>query len=323
MFNRNIVRRSRAVGFVALLALCPGLLFASSAKWVKLSPKHHPSARVNVAMAYDPAGKNIMLFGGYDGASYQNDTWIFNGTDWVHINTPTAPSPRSASAMAYDTVLKKIVMFGGYNGQNYMGDTWAWDGVTQKWTQQSPAKKPTPVTLPMLFTDPVSGHAEMVGGFDGFLYQNTTWKWTGTNWVALNPSTVMWARGAAIVANDFHRSNVMIFGGLADLNPVNTWTWDGVNWTMQNPATQPPWTYYSAASYYPGIQAIVTFGGGSGVNETWVWLGDDWREVPAQNPPPATNSQGMAYNYQSNQMIMFGGVTFTSFVSDTYQLIIQ
>ncbi len=55
-------------------------------------------------------------------------------------------------------------MFGGYNGQNYMGDTWVWDSIAQKWTQEFPTTKPTPVALPMLFTDPVSGHAEMVGG---------------------------------------------------------------------------------------------------------------------------------------------------------------
>jgi len=324
MVTRNFSRSAiRAVGVAALIALCPGLLFATSASWVKLSPSHHPSARVNMAMAYDPAGQNIVLFGGYDGTSYQNDTWIFNGTDWVQINTTVAPSPRTASAMSYDRVTKKMVMFGGFNGSQYMGDTWVWDGIAQTWTQESPATQPTAVTLPMLFTDPLNGHAEMVGGYDGFLYQGITWQWNGSNWVQLNPTTVLWARGAAVVANDYHRKKVVIFGGLADLNPVNTWTWDGVNWTMENPATQPPWTFYSAAAYDPRIQAIVNFGGGSGSTQTWVWTGSNWITAAAQTPPPATDSQGMAYNFATNQLVMFGGETTTAFVSDTYQLQIQ
>lgn len=324
MFIRNIFSHARrAVGFVALIALCPGLLSATSASWVKLSLSHHPSARVNMAMAYDPAAKNVVLFGGFDGTSYLNDTWIFNGTDWVQVSTSSAPPVRSASAISYDRKLKKMVLFGGFNGSQYMGDTWVWDGIAQTWTQQSPATIPTPVTLPMMFTDPLNGHAEMVGGYDGFLYQGITWQWTGIDWLALNPATVLWARGAAVVANDYHHKNVVIFGGLADLNPVNTWTWDGVNWTMQSPAALPPWTYYSAATYDPIIQSVVMFGGGSGSNQTWVWSGSNWITAPVRTPPPAIQSQGMAYDFASNQLIMFGGETTTAFLSDTYQLVIQ
>lgn len=313
---------SRAVGFMALLAFCPAVFAATSATWTKLSPAHHPSARVNMTMAYDQAAKNIVLFGGYDGSQYLNDTWVFNGTDWVQVNTTSAPPARSAAAMSYDRTMKKFVLFGGYNG-NYLGDTWLWDGVAQTWTQATPSTQPTAVTLPMLFTDPVSGRAEMVGGYDGFLYQGTTWQWTGSDWKELNPATVLWARGAAVVANDYHNKNVMIFGGLADLNPVNTWTWDGTNWTMQSPSTLPPWTFYSAAAYDPMVQAVVMFGGGSGDTNTWMWTGTNWFAAPAQTPPPATDSQGMAYDASTNQLIMFGGETSTSFVSDTYQLVIQ
>lgn len=324
MRNRDLWNRAgRAVGLALTIALFTGLASARTATWVKLNPAHHPSARVNAAIAYDPAAQNIVLFGGYDGTSYLNDTWIFNGTDWVQVSTSTAPSVRTASAMSYDRTLKKMVMFGGYNGNNYLGDTWVWDGVAQTWTQQSPSTMPTAVTLPMLFTDPLNGRAEMVGGFDGQFYQNTTWQWKNGNWVNLNPATILWARGAAVVANDYHRKQVVIFGGLADLNPVNTWIWDGTNWTMESPATQPDWTYYSGAAYDPHIQSVINFSGGSGTNETWAWNGSDWVSVNAQSPPPATDSMGIAYDFATDQWIMFGGETTGTFVSDTYQLQIQ
>jgi hypothetical protein len=323
MSNEKVECASRAVGWMLCISLLPGFAFASTISWEKLSPSHQPSPRVNMTMAYDPAAKNIVLFGGYDGTSYLNDTWIFNGTDWVKLSPASAPPPRTAAAMAYDLTLKQLVMFGGYNGSQYMGDTWIWNGVAQTWTQKHPSTLPTAVTLPMMFSDPVNGRAEMVGGYDGFLYQNTTWQWKGGNWVALNPTTVLWARGAAVVANDYHRKNVVIYGGLSDLNPVNTWTWDGVNWTMESPATQPPWTYYSAAAYFGPIQAIVNFGGGSGVNETWVWTGTDWATGGMQSPPPPIDSQGMAYNFAIKQLIMFGGETSGVFSNDTYQLVNQ
>ncbi len=323
MAYRNVVSAGRAVGFALMVALLTGAASARTATWVKLDPAHHPSARLNPAMAYDPAANNIVLFGGFDGTSYQNDTWIFNGTDWVQIDTANAPPARSAAGITFDRTMQKMVLFGGYNGNQYLGDTWIWDGVSQTWTQATPQKQPTAVTLPMMFMDPVSFRAEMIGGFDGNFYQNTTWQWTGTDWKKLYTKTTFLARGAAAVGNDYANQTVVIYGGLADVNPVNTWTWDGHNWTEQNPKTQPLWTYYSGTSYDPHLAGVVNFGGGSGANTTWAWKGTDWWNINAQNPPPPIDSQGMAYDFAIDQMIMFGGETSGNFVSDTYSMQIQ
>lgn len=274
-------------------------------------------------MAYDPAANNIVLFGGFDGTSYLNDTWIFNGTDWMQIDTADAPPVRSAAGMTFDRTMQKMVLFGGYNGNQYLGDTWIWDGVSQTWTQATPQTQPTPVTLPMMFMDPVSFRAEMIGGFDGNFYQNTTWKWTGSDWSVVYTRTIFAARGAAAVGNDYANKTVVIFGGLADVNPVNTWTWNGHDWTEQNPTTQPLWTYYSGTSYDPHLAGVINFGGGSGANTTWAWQGNNWRDISAQNPPPPTDSQGMAYDFGIDQMIMFGGESAGNFLSDTYSMQIQ
>ena len=153
-----------AAATLMLIALCSNLASASNS-WKVLRLTTHPSARINMAMAYDPAGKSIVLFGGYDGISYLNDTWIFNGSGWVQLHPPVSPAARTASAMGFDRGTGKIVMFGGYNGNQYLGDTWIWDGVAQIWAQAHPTTRPTPVTLPMLYTDPLNGHVGMIGGF--------------------------------------------------------------------------------------------------------------------------------------------------------------
>ncbi|HET9304409.1 MAG TPA: kelch repeat-containing protein [Candidatus Sulfotelmatobacter sp.] len=323
MLNRIAVgRTSCAAATLMLIALCSNLALASNS-WKVLPLTNHPSARINMAMAYDAAGKNIVLFGGDDGTSYLNDTWILNGSGWVQLHPPVSPSVRTASAMGFDRPTGKIVMFGGFNGAQYLGDTWIWDGVAQTWTEANPTSRPTPVTLPMLYTDPLNGHAGMIGGFDGNFYQNITWQWTGTNWKFRNPVTWLWARGAALVANDYGHRKVVIFGGLADVNPVNTWTWDGVNWTMENPATQPPWSYYTPGAYDPMLQGVVMFGGTSGLNLTWVWNGSDWGQLPTTNSFPSRDSHGLAYDYTTNHLFLFGGETSGTFVDSTGELTVQ
>ena len=323
MLNRIVVGSTGcAAATLMLIALCSNLASASNV-WKVLHVTNHPSARINMAMAYDPAGKNIVLFGGDDGTSYLNDTWILNGSGWTQLHPPVSPSARSASAMGFDKPTGKIVMFGGFNGNQYLGDTWIWDGVAQTWVKAQPTSRPTPVTLPMLYTDPLNGHAGMIGGFDGNFYQNITWQWTGTDWKFRNPQTWLWARGAAVVANDYIHGKVVIFGGLADVNPVNTWTWDGVNWTMENPSTQPPWTYYTPGAYDPKLRGVVMFGGTSGLNDTWVWTGSDWSQLPTVNAPPARDSHGLAYDYNTNQLIMFGGETSGNLLGSTGQLVVQ
>jgi len=84
----------------------------------------------------------------------------------------------------------------------------------------------------MLFPDP-NGRADVFGGFDGHFYQLTMWQWAGSDWTQLFPSTVPFARADAAVGANTLTGQVVMFGGLADVNPNNTWTYDGTNWTPQ------------------------------------------------------------------------------------------
>ena len=310
---------------VLLAILLSSAIIASAAgatvTWLKVSPPSSPSARAAMTMAYDPVSKKVVLFGGFDATGYLNDTWVFDGQTWSQAVSPSVPSPRAASAMSYDRKASKLVLFGGFDGSQYLGDTWIWDGVTETWTEANPVTLPDPVTLPMMFTDPKNGHAEMFGGYDGQFYQLTTWLWSGKNWIKLHPANSPSARGAAIIANDFAHQTVVLFGGLADVNPINTWTWDGTNWTLQSPSTQPDSLYYTAAAFDPALQKVVTFSGSSGLNTTWAWTGSDWITVPTRYAPPARESLGMAYDNDSKQLLIFGGEVPHGVLNDTYKLV--
>jgi hypothetical protein len=273
-------------------------------------------------MAYDPVSQKTVMFGGYRRGGYYADTWTFDGSDWKKQKSSVAPSARAAASMAFDATLQKLVLFGGWNGQNYLGDTWVWDGATAAWTQMNPAGSPQPMTGPMLFPDPRSGRVDNFGGFDGRFYSLTTWRWRDGTWHKLHPAEFPSARGSAVFATDPVRKQTVLFGGLADVNPVNTWTYDGRAWTQQFPNNQLSYRFYAGAVYDPRFQGVVVFGGFSGedVNDTWLWTGTDWQQLSPTATPTERESFGMAFDGLHQQTVIFGGQSGNSLLRDTWVL---
>jgi Galactose oxidase, central domain len=320
---------------LTVICCCGAIAFGSaesvgvpdSARWVQLSPASSPPARSYLAMTYDPASGKIIMFGGFDGTGYLNDTWTFDGVTWAQVAVSHSPPVRAAAQMAYDSVTRKVVLFGGYNGTNYLGDTWLWDGTTSRWTRVRTAHRPARVTGPMLFPDP-NGRVDLFGGFDGHFYQLTMWQWTGSDWTQLFPGTVPFARSAAAVATNPTIDQVVLFGGLADVNPNNTWTYDGTTWTLQSPINQPPLVYAASAAFDSSINAVILFGGGSGgvdQNTTWKWLVAggfwNWQLVATTQAPPPREGAGMAYLPALSHLIVFGGQDSETPMNDTWQFI--
>jgi Galactose oxidase, central domain len=276
-------------------------------------------------MTYDPASGKIIMFGGVDNTGYLNDTWTFDGATWTEVTTQTSPPPRASAQMAYDHVTGKVVLFGGYNGTSYLGDTWLWDGATSQWTQAAPVHQPTPVTGPMLFPDP-RGAVDLFGGFDGRFYQLVMWRWINSDWKRLFPPTVPFARAAAAVGSNPNIDQVVLFGGLGDVNPNNTWTYNGTNWSLRSPATQPLLVYAASAAFDPNINAVIVFGGGSGgvdQNTTWQWVAPagNWRHVVTGQSPRAREGAGMAYLPALGHVVVFGGQSSGTLLNDTWKFV--
>jgi hypothetical protein len=155
------------------------------------------------------------------------------------------------------------------------------------------------MTGAMLFTDLKNGHVDLFGGFDGHFYQLDTWQWTGSNWKQLRPPIKPSARATAVIGTDFANHSTVLFGGLADVNPINTWTWTGATWAQRNPAQQPSWRFYTGAAYDEAQRGVVTFGGQSGgtvLNDTWEWNGTTWSPLRPRQSPPARASLGIVWD---------------------------
>ena len=322
---RSSLRSCRGViAIVAfILLLLASLSFAQppNSTWRKVTTATAPSARSGCVMAYDPISQKVVMFGGWDGSSYPNDTWTFDGTNWTQVITATAPPGRAGGGAAYDSTLQKVVLYGGFDHQ-YLNDTWLWDGATSTWTEATPAKTPKAVTGPMVFPDPLTGNADEFGGWDGRRYQLTTWRLRDDIWHKQYPKQFPSARAAGVIGTNPVLKQTVVFGGLADVNPVNTWTFDGKNWTQQSPATQPEQRLNVGTVYDPRFHGVVTFGGFTGQdnNDMWLWDGTNWTQLFPKKSPPPREQMGMAFDDVLLETVVFGGLSGNQLLNDTWVL---
>jgi hypothetical protein len=78
--------------------------------WVQFTPANFPLPRSYLATTYDPVSGKVVAFGGFDGTTYLNDTWTFNGISWIQIAAQLSPPARANAQMAYDSVSYKVVL---------------------------------------------------------------------------------------------------------------------------------------------------------------------------------------------------------------------
>ena len=140
-----------------------------------------PTGRAGIAMAYDSAHGQTVLFGGGDeNSNLLNDTWLWNGSAWTQKFPQTSPPVRTTAAMAYDSAQTQVVMFGGNSvvGNLYTLDpnTWVWNGTN--WTEETPKTSPSGRSGPALAYDTVHSQVVLFGGDSFVTTENAdTWTW--------------------------------------------------------------------------------------------------------------------------------------------------
>jgi hypothetical protein len=253
--------------------------------WTEKHPAHHPSARGAAAMAYDPASRTVVLFGGLTGAiqnaTILGDTWTWDGRDWTQQHPANQPDPHIPD-MATDPAKKDVLLQGGTGvGFQPLFDTWTWDGKHKDWTQQHPAQHPA--NNASMAADPATHTLVAFGG--GSPFSNTlsdgTWTWDGTDWTQQHPFHHPSPRVGNGLAYDPTTRAVVLFGG--ELTSANvggdTWTWDGVDWTQQQTIDQPSPRAVPGMATDPATCSVVLFGGHGPLltdflGDTWLYTAD-------------------------------------------------
>lgn len=153
--------------------------------WKKIA-EGVPTARSGAAIAYDLAGKKIVLFGGGIKRGGANETWEFDGTYWKEIESAKS-EPRYNSTMVYDKSLGKIFRFGGWDGTKRVSETWEFDGkIWQKLNTESPEAR----NHTQMVYDAKRNKLILFGGHNGDFVLGDTWEFDGNKWqkiIAVEP----------------------------------------------------------------------------------------------------------------------------------------
>ena len=140
--------------------------------WTEQHPAVSPPPTALGSMAFDPAIRRLVLFGG---EGVPNDTWAWNGSNWSKLALTAEPSARFNAAMALDPTADDLILAAGAaNGGVDLSDTWALD---QTWTRLRPSRSAPVVAEAALATDPGTGHLVLFGGGGSGGYSNQTWVW--------------------------------------------------------------------------------------------------------------------------------------------------
>ena len=286
--------------------------------WSEDSPASSPTARINAALArtQDGTTNGTVLFGGYDGTNYLNDTWTWNGTTWAEQSPTTSPPARAGATMEYFD--GEDVLFGGYNGSGYLNDTWTWTGTD--WTQDtgtSPAARAYASMAEDTGYDDGTGALVLFGGYNGMNYLDDTWTYTSAGWAQQSPTTSPSARAYAAMAYDGTLAEPTLFGGYDGTNILgDTWEYDGTNWVEQSPSTSPPARADAAMSDNSTDGQLVLFGGqtttavSSTIDDTWTF----YSAPDAPNGVTATAANGQAtVTFNAVPFYGDGGYTITGY----------
>jgi N-acetylneuraminic acid mutarotase len=304
-------------------------------------------ARKGHAMA--ALGSEVVLFGGF-GARYEDDTWIWNGSQWRRIDTPVRPSPRMHATMT--SYGGRVLLFGGLGPgpQADPDDTWEFDGTT--WHLLSPAHHP-PAGRPGSMTE-VDG--KVLFFFTGYsAAPSATWQWDGSDWTVVDSGSIGAARLGTIGGKAYalfrtdaagdgitrdrtlqwsgaswvELSNVPspgLGGGLYPLAPwgdrllttgtrenPGLWQFDGAVWTKEDAFVG--LARREAHAFASAGGSFVAFGGGGvlaegDLNETFVWKGGATQVVPSDGPPG--EGRPLMAQVGSNLVLVTGHTGYTA-----------
>lgn len=259
-----------------------------------------PTALAGAAVALEPGGTGVLLFGGSNGQrwpTYRNETWRWDGSSWTELPVPgplalpippTPPGSGFADAMMWSQQGEMHLLFGSTVTQvGYGIPVVGWPHTMSTWNGSawlSPQITVLPPTrsYSAIAVDTQANEAVLFGGSPAFpsapgALLEDTWVFDGSSWQQRTPANHPTARAGHSLAYDPIRDRIVLFGG-ADANGArtDTWEWDGNNWL---PTANDPQVPQGSLAFDPAVQQVVlfpnSFATASGT-ATWIYTGSTW-----------------------------------------------
>ena len=197
---------------------------------VELAPAGQlPGRRHGHAAAWDPTGRRLLIFGGWDIMSEFrfNDLWSYDpaANAWTQLdgNDPNSgdrkPSPRERMRAVWDTQRGRMVLFGGCCGPAVvLNDFWAYDPARGTWQRLvSDGARPTARELYAAAWDPEQAELILYGGWgqcwplgDLWAYRPADDRWRQLD---IRPSGVLPALEGHTAVWDEAGDQMLVFGG--------------------------------------------------------------------------------------------------------------
>lgn len=260
--------------------------------WTELKPSGAlPPPRWGQCTAYDPSEGQMIVFGGWNGSEYLNDTWTYDlaANAWTEQEPAgTLPTGRVGYGMAFDIGLGRAIMFGGWNqdGSRCFGDTWSYDPSTNTWIELNPPTSPSPrASQPMAYDDR-SERMIIFGGWNASAGNlDDTWAYdsAANTWRELQPHSAPSARDGEPMVYDSTTGKLILFGGARNGGDLlrDTWAYDPTanTWTELEPSGKLPaarldhWMVYDSDG-----DRVILFGG---AKANWTrFFSDVWFYTP-------------------------------------------
>lgn len=275
-----------------------------------------PPPRVDAGIAYDSTDGYVVMFGGFDGRTLYNDTWIFTGGHWSQAYPTANPSPRFAPGMAEYNPGQGVVLFGGTNWTTQFNDTWTY--LAGQWSHILPARAPEVRFSSAMAYDPADASVLLFGGWSIFETQSydDTWSFAQGTWTEVSSLVLPPPRNYASMAYDPGLNAMVMTGGHQGENVSSaTWAFNSTSgWALIPTQNAPAPRWGQSLSYDPTSQLLWLFGGyvAYGNPPIGEYFGDTWAFGPVATPPPALYAvtfteaglpAGTAWS------VTFGGVT--------------
>jgi MYXO-CTERM domain-containing protein len=272
--------------------------------WTQLKMDVVPPARYEATMAFDPARKSMILFGGIGNLpTAYGDTWELTSLGkWAPLSPPQSPEGRMGAGMVTDTTRNKILLFGGSVVPDYSSgpiyvfpdtnrnEVWEWDGSTVTWTNRTP-----PDT-----TNVAHRQQNPAMAYDGarqklFVYEGINYGGLSSSYFEWDPISGGWAMrdtgdnfnygyNLYAVYDSVRRREIVVSGAMSSTGKQELWELDAVAPTWYVRELSPaPGARYGASMVFDSIRGVVVFFGGDsgmyGVNnpaETWEYKVTGW-----------------------------------------------
>ena len=282
-----------------------------------------PSGRVDGTIAYDPATRQVYLFGG-QANDFLNDLWVYSMDQkrWSQVSANgTLPPARLGHTLLWDAKRNRLVMFGGQS-RSFFSDVWAFDVARGAWTQLSrddagPSRRYSHSAI----LEPGRDRMVISHGFTSSGRFDDTWAFDLANntWRNLTPSgTKPLRRCLHHAVYDAERSQMLLFGGCASgFGPCplgDLWAFDlNTNtWTERTGQVKPsPRTHYGMVFDDARSQLVIFGGQGNGaLNDTWEFDANrrEWREATLQGALPSGRSRHEStFGSDQKTAFFFGG----------------